>query len=203
MSDVTKKLLAVSEKAAKAFDASSANLQKTMAEMSAMSTQFQTLCLEVENKESELVELSQELVDAKRRNQVELELAASENKKAMLDSLLSEFGLEAHAAGTVRDLTQQLLEANADVEDKVLSAVSAAQREINLAHASEKAKLVSEHAVATADLKADLKAAEGRIQFLTENNSDLKDMLASERDARVKVAEAAKPNYISGNGAAK
>lgn len=189
MTTEVKKTITAVDKSTKAISKSAADLLKVATELSGLVETSEALAFDIEAKSAELAAIDTKISEEERKAKAELVLRVLENEDGVLDKLLKARGLAKIEVAEVSKLTKDLETAIADNAEAIDAAVKAAETGLRIAASAEKSKLESEHAVATATLTANNSSLENRIQFLTESNASLKDMLDNEREARVTMSQ--------------
>jgi chromosome segregation ATPase len=195
-----KKVITAVDKSTKAMSKVTADLSKVMTELKSLTEVSEALAFDIEEKSSELRNISANISEEERKAKAELNLRILENAEAVLDKLLSERKLAKISTSDLSELQVALDEAKADNQAAIDAAVKSAETGAAISKSSAIAQLKSEHAVETAELKAQNSSLQSEIAFLKTNNEDLKKIIESEREARVKMSENASQPTINVNG---
>lgn len=181
------KVLTASDKATKAMGAAAAALESSM---SIATTALPELLVAIEEKQSELAQLTQTTDDAVRRSKVELELRVAENEDKVLADLLKKRGLALVTVAEVENMKLTIAKMEADMAGDIASAIAAASEKMAADHSLEITKLNSEHSVATAEANAKIGALQDKVSHLEAGLENARNDLTAERNARVAIAEA-------------
>lgn len=181
------KVLTASDKAIKAMGAAASSLE---ASMSIASAALPELLVAIEEKQSELAQLTQSTDDATRRSKVELELRVAENEDKVLADLLKKRGLALITVAEVEDMKTTIVKMEENMASDIASAIATASEKMSADHSLEISKLNSEHSVATAEANAKIGALQDKVSHLETGLINARDDLNAERQARVAIAEA-------------
>lgn len=189
MSEVKKTITAVT-KATGALSKISIELQKQMSALGGFSETVHILAEDIEYKQQELSAVEQEISDAKRKANAELKLLILEDEDTIVKNILDNRGLTAIDTDELSTLRIDLTTAQYDNEDAINSAVAAqadkGKRELEAALTSAKLG----HEVSTANDTATITMLRTQLADAREANTELKQMLNEEREARVSIAKA-------------
>lgn len=189
MSEVKKTITAVT-KATGALSKISIELQKQMSALGGFSETVHILAEDIEFKQQELTTIEQEISDAQRKANAELKLRILEDEDTVVKSILVNRGLTTIDADELNSLRNELAAAQYDNEDAINSAVAAqaskGKRELEAALTSAQLG----HEVATANDTATITMLRTQLADAREANTELKQMLNEEREARVSIAKA-------------
>lgn len=180
------KVITVADRTTKALATAAAQLDALMTEAG---TTLPSLLNQIEEKQSELVALTQEVENKSRMAAVELNLLVAENEGSVLNSLLEKRGLASITEADLKSLKSELVEAKKDNDDIVVGAVEQTIKELEGKFKLEVLQLTSAHDKAQAESKAKTDAAEAKVKFLEESLAQARETIAAEREARVEVAQ--------------
>jgi len=186
MSDLNK-VLTATDKTSKAVLAANAAL---VANITIAQETLPALLTEIENKQSELLVIDQEIADKSRRAKVELGIKVSENEEAVLKGLLDKRKLAMVTTTDLATLQEELSKAQASDKSAIDTAVAIAVAGVK--RDAEMAALVikSAHEVATAKSTADIEALQTKVQHLESSLDAARADLTAERAARITIAQA-------------
>lgn len=193
----TKKVMTKVDQSTKALTKTISDLTKVAGNLEALSTATEALTTEIQVKEGELAAIEQNVKESERQANAELKVRIVENEDRVLSQLLTARGLANISQADVNSLKDSLANAEADNTNEIEMAVSKANQAAAIKYNAEKSKLESDHAVATAELKADKAALQNKVEFLEETVTSLKAMIEAEREARVKMSENASQPTIN------
>lgn len=192
-----KKTITQVDKSTKAMNSAVTALTKTMNELSSLTEISDSLAFDIEQKSSELTSIKENINNELRSAKAELNIKILENEDKVLDQLLKDRRLAKIEETEVQTLKSDLQEAQASNEAAIEDAVNQAIRNEKIASNAQQARLESQHSVETAELKAENVALKSRIEFLTESNEQLKQMIDNERVARVDMAKNASQPVVN------
>lgn len=190
MNEATSTLITTADRSVRAISAATSGLVKVVAEIQALSTITDTLAADIQQRESQLANLSRQLDLDTRAANAELAVRVSEAQNVVLNQLLAKNGLARISDADLASLNTNLTYATANAAANTEAAVKAAE---NSLHASYNGKLKAQEAefkVANAEITANLRALSERNQFLVEELAKARQDLVAERDARIKIAQA-------------
>lgn len=189
--DQVKKFDTATDKSTKALVTATNNLNKVLGDLGAQVELVDVLSEEIQVKQGQRDNLDKELGIKVREHEAELALQCRENEEALTTTLLQKSGRADISVDELSTLRNEVEELKESAQSAVETAVASTKRNSEAALSSLKTKLESEHAVQTADLKANISSLEGRVGYLVEQVNTYKQMLDDERQARVTQAEAA------------
>ncbi len=189
MSEV-KKVITVSDRSTKALINAVAGLDKVVGELSSLADSSAKLADEIEFKQSQLDNLNSEFENKFRESAANLRLRVLEDEEGVLLQLLQSRGLAHISASKVQDLQTQLEDAQTSNEIAVKEAVSKAQSDANREMNARLTAQESNHKVQVAELNANSKAKDDRIDLLTEQLEAARNDVKAERDTRLAIAQA-------------
>lgn len=190
MNEPVHTLITTADRSVKAITTATAGLAKVVADIQALATVAETLAGDIQQKQSELVDLERQLSDNTRMNIAELNIRVAEAEETVLLELMNKRTLARLTVAERNQLIEDRDIAVANKEEAISAAVKSAESAL---HAQYNAKLNGQHAefkVANAELAADLRAVKERNIFLTEELTKVRYDLAAERDARIQIAKA-------------
>ena len=180
----------IAEKAQKALLKQAQDNKKLMEEITASAASLDTLIEAVQIKENALKNLEDQTKTQVREAAIELDLAVRENEQDVLTSLLQRYRYAAITQEAVQALQNRVSAAESVNAEAIAKAADEKSRSIYATAAAQLAALKAEHAVDTANISADLKAAHMQISFLQRQVIDLQAQVEADRTARVEIAKA-------------
>lgn len=166
-----------------------------------LSDQLEQLVHDTQVQEQRLSEV-QKNADAKvREAAAETAIRIRENAQEVLEELMSDRKLAYIAQSDLYKLQDQLEEAVADNEQAIKTAVATATSRIEKDALHAKALLVAEHEKEMQEHIHTIASLRAQMSTLTQANVNLHAELREEREARVKIAEAAGKQNITVNSA--
>jgi len=190
MNEPVHTVITTADRSVKAITTATAGLAKVVTEIQALATVAETLAGDIQQKQSELVDLERQLSDNTRMNFAELNIRVAEAEETVLLELMNKRTLARLTVAERNQLIEDRDIAVANKEEAISAAVKSAESAL---HAQYNAKLNGQHAefkVANAELVADLRAVKERNTFLTDELTKVRYDLAAERDARIQIAKA-------------
>ena len=184
----TKKSVTIVDKAVKALDKVNNDLTKAMAQLPSLSDIYTELLFNIEAKSSELADISKKVEIQEYEAKVDLGIRVKENEYKVLTKLLKDRDLAEISDDTLNALKTKAERVEVEVEREISSAVAKVRNSMTAAHSQELVELKAAHSVESAELQSDNTSLNHRIQFLTESNQRLENMLDEERKARVEVS---------------
>ena len=185
-----KKTLTVVDRSTKALSSAAEAIAKAATDLQGIATTANVLAQEIEFKQNELDNLEAQLVVKQREQAAELNLKVKEDADAVLATLLKERGLVTKTPAELKEVEKQLAEALEDNQEAVEAAVEVAVAAKVAEYTAKISSLESSHKVEIATLRANEKAAQERIVFLTQQNDKLEEQIAADREARIEIAKA-------------
>lgn len=189
MSEV-KNFVTVTERSTKAMLAASANLTKTIADLTTLANTSETIAQEIGFRQNELsqveAEYDQKLAEAK----ADLRIKVLNNEDQVLGNLLKARGLVTIEPGDLDTLRDNLTAAEHGQEDAIAAAVQQAVAQANREMQARLSQQESQHKVAIAELTANSKAKDDRVTMLTEQLDAARSDLKAERETRLAIAQA-------------
>lgn len=185
-----KKTLTVVDRSTKALSTAAEAIAKASTDLQGIATTANVLAQEIEFKQNELDNLEAQLVVKQREQAAELNLKVKEDADAVLATLLKERGLVTKTPAELKEVEKQLAEALEDNQEAVEAAVEVAVAAKVAEYTAKISSLESSHKVEIATLRANEKAAQERIVFLTQQNDKLEEQIAADREARIEIAKA-------------
>ena len=180
----------LAEKAQKALLKQAQDNKKLMEEITASAASLDTLIEAVQIKENALKNLEDQTKTQVREAAIELDLAVRENEQDVLNSLMQRYRYAAITVDDVNSLQNRVSAAESVNAEAIAKASDEKTRSIYATSAAQLAALKAEHAVDTANISADLKAAHMQISFLQRQVVDLQAQVEADRTARVEIAKA-------------
>ena len=180
----------IAEKAQKALLKQAQDNKKLMEEITASAASLDTLIEAVQIKENALKNLEDQTKTQVREAAIELDLAVRENEQDVLTSLLQRYRYAAITQEAVQALQNRVSAAESVNAEAIAKATDEKTRSIYASTNTQLAALKAEHAVDTANISADLKAAHMQISFLQRQVIDLQAQVEADRTARVEIAKA-------------
>lgn len=189
MSEV-KKVITVADRSTKALNTAATGLVKVAQDLAGLAEQAVSLATDIEYKQNDLDNLSQQFDTKFREQTAELKLKVVEDEDKVLASLLKARGLVTIAPNELNTLRSDLAVALDSNEDALAEAKAAGERSAAISYNAQKAAIESGHKVAIAEYQANEKASNQRIAFLETQIVDLKGQITAEREARITIAQA-------------
>lgn len=186
----TKKALTIVDKSTRGLSQAVASMKEIFPQVEQASKILTTLAGDIEFKQDALENLETAYANKVRALDAELDLQVKENKRKVLNTLLSEFKLAEISLEDLVDLRKDFEYAQREITKEINEAVNTAiAREKQIADSELKAT-ISNHQVEIATYKAQADAKDNQIAVLTGQVADLRDQIDKDRDAHVRVAEA-------------
>ena len=180
----------IAEKAQKALLKQAQDNKKLMEEITASAASLDTLIEAVQIKENALKNLEDQTKTQVREAAIELDLAVRENEQDVLTSLLQRYRYAAITQEAVQALQNRVSAAESVNAEAIAKAADEKSRSIYASTSAQVTALKAEHAVDSANISADLKAAHMQISFLQRQVIDLQAQVEADRTARVEIAKA-------------
>ena len=178
------------ERSIKAATAAAAAVAKASAELTAMTSTAEGLTNSIEDQEAKLAELVAKNDTAFREGAAELRLRVKEDAKTVLAELMVTNGLASISDFDLAALRKQvetlLAKDDADLKTAVASAVANTKREALAAALEVDAK----NRVDTASKDATIMQMKAQLDFMTQQNADLRKQIEDDRQARITIAQA-------------
>lgn len=190
MNEATNTVITTADRSVKAISAATAGLSKVVADVVALNGVVETLSGDIQQKESQLADLTRQLDLNARNAKAELAVRVTEAENEVLNQLLSKRALAQISVNDLDLLRQNLAQTTANATVNTEAAVKAAESSLHAAYGSKLKAVEADFKIANADLVARGAAASERIQFLTEELAKARQDLVAERDARIKIAQA-------------
>lgn len=178
------------ERSIKAATAAAAAVAKASAELTAMTSTAEGLANSIEDQEAKLAELKAKNDTAFREGAAELRLRVKEDADTVLAELLKSNGLADISNEELAALRKQVetLLAKDDAELKTAVAVAVAQAD-RVAKAAA-LELDAKYRVDTASKDATIMQMKAQLDFMTQQNADLRKQIEDDRQARITIAQA-------------
>lgn len=189
MSEV-KKVITVADRSTKALNTAATGLVKVAQDLAGLAEQAVGLATDIEYKQNDLDNLSQQFDTKFREQTAELKLKVVEDEDKVLASLLKARGLVTIVPNELNTLRSDLAVALDSNEDALAEAKAAGERSAAISYNAQKSAIESNHRVEIAEFQANEKAANQRITFFEGQVSDLKAQITAEREARITIAQA-------------
>lgn len=189
MSEV-KKVITASDRSAKGVVKAVADLSKVAVELTALAQSNVNLAEEIEFKQSQLADLDNQINTKEREGAAQLRLRVIENEDRVLADLMKARGLATISVADLNQLNTRAVNAEAGNEQAVEEARTSAFRQADSASKAQIAQLQGDHRVEMAELKANSKAKDNRIEFLEAQVTQLQGEVKAERDTRLEIAKA-------------
>lgn len=191
------KVITKVDKSTKSMEKVIVDLNKVMTELTTLTDVASNLSFDIEEKSSELEQIKVNITESERKANAELSIRILENADKVLENLLKERSLARITYSELNELRSSLDLAKADNSEAIASAVASAEKSAAISYSASRSKLESDHAVASAKLEADNSSLQSKIAFLEQSVTDLKEMLKSEREARVEMSKNASQPTIN------
>ena len=178
------------ERSIKAATAAAAAVAKASAELTAMTSTAEGLANSIEDQEAKLAELKAKNDTAFREGAAELRLRVKEDADTVLAELLKSNVLADISNEELAALRKQVetLLAKDDAELKTAVAVAVAQAD-RVAKAAA-LELDAKYRVDTASKDATIMQMKAQLDFMTQQNADLRKQIEDDRQARITIAQA-------------
>jgi len=184
-------VLSNTQKATKGLSAAQVALEKLIGTFAQNVVENETVLESVAIAQSKLDDLKEQTDIEVRKATIDFDLRLQEHKNKVITEVLQsndEVAVDVSYLSTLRDEG-----ANTGYYNKVAinRAVQAAVATVKAESTTALATANSEHAVETAELKADKASLESQVKWLTDSVTKLEESITAERAARVQMAEAA------------
>ncbi|WP_454890001.1 hypothetical protein [Serratia quinivorans] len=189
MSEV-QKVITVADRSTKSLIKATGDLSKVVSEIQGLAQSSVLLSEEIEFKQSELVSLTSQFDAQYREQTAELRLKVIENEDSVLAGLMKSRGYAVITGPELNQLKSDLQSSQSDNTEALASAKEEGARSARAEMQNKLNQLTSDHRVEIAELNADSKAKDSRIEFLEEQNESLKEQIAAERETRLEIAKA-------------
>lgn len=185
-----KNFVTVTDRSTKALVTATTNLDKTIKELHSLSASSEALAQEIGFRQNELSQIDVEYAEKLAEAKSNLRIKTLDNEEVVLGSLLKDRGLITVEPATLDELRDSAMSARADQQDAIDSAVAEAvnkaQREMHSRIAAQEAQ----HRVEIAELTANSRAKDDRVEMLTEQLKAARSDLEAERNTRLAIAQA-------------
>ena len=185
-----KKTITAMGQAQRSFTTATTSVQKVLAQIPAFEESLLSLSTQIEDKQSQLNGLNEELAEGVRRNKAELDLRVFEDEAQVLKELMAKHGFHAISSSDYQIMETKLENATRENEEQVQAAVTSAEKSLHVKYGSEKSSIESKHKEDTAEFKADIRALTSEKDMLSVQLERAQQDLKDEREARIKIAEA-------------
>lgn len=189
MSEV-KKVITVSERAAKGVIKATLDLGKVVSELNSLAQSGLTLAEEIEFKQSQLADIDNQINIKEREGAAHLRLKVIEDEDKVLGHLMRSRGLASISVADLDQLNMRVSVAEAGNAEAVEDARVTAFRQADSEAKARISQLQSEHRVEMAELNANSKAKDDRIISLEGQVARLQDDAKAERETRLEIARA-------------
>lgn len=183
------KVGSIADTASRKVDAATKAMTEAFNALSGASEQYADVVRNTQIAQDNLDLLTTEY-DAKKRNaEAELAIQIKENESAVLSRLLRNQGKVAVSDAEYSQLTREAAVIQQETQQQIKAATAAAKSEGAATSLAELNEAKQSHAIATADLNAEIKSQAAEIDMLESQITYLKETLKEEREARIKLAE--------------
>lgn len=189
MSEV-KKVITVAERSTKALVKVVADGQKLFSELAGLANSTVTLTEEIEFKQSQLVDIDNQIAATEREAKAQLRLRVIENEHKVLAELMRTRGYAVISHADLDALNSDLAAAKTDNDFAVSEAREAGYQAAAAKFGAENRELASQHKVELAEHKAQATAKNQRISDLEAQVTELRDQITAERNTRLEIARA-------------
>lgn len=189
MSEV-KKVITISDRATKGVIKATADLSKVAADLSVLAQSGVLLSEEIEFKQSQLADLDNQINTKEREGAAQLRLKVIENEDGVLANLMKSRGYATISVADLNALNTRLSVAEAGNDQAVEEARSSAFRQADATNKAQIAQLQGDHRVEMAELNANSKAKDNRIESLEAQVAQLQADAKAERETRLAIAQA-------------
>ncbi|HFG0035287.1 hypothetical protein [Klebsiella pneumoniae] len=189
MSEV-KKVITVAERSTKALVKVVADGQKLFSELAGLANSTVTLTEEIEFKQSQLVDIDNQIAATEREAKAQLRLRVIENEDKVLAELMRTRGYAVISHADLDALNSDLAAAKTDNDFAVSEAREAGYQAAAAKFGAENRELASQHKVELAEHKAQATAKNQRISDLEAQVTELRDQITAERNTRLEIARA-------------
>lgn len=186
----TNTVITVADRSVKAIGAATAGLSKVVAEVLALTATLENLSGDIQQKESQLADLTRQLDLNARNAKAELAVRVAEAETEVLHVLLAKNKLAKVTTDELQKLVDDLQTAKNTAAESIATAVKNAESALHAQYGSKLRSQEADFKVANAELVADLRAVKERNQFLTDELVKARQDLTAERDARIQIAKA-------------
>lgn len=190
MNEPVHTLITTADRSVKAITTATVGLAKVVADIQALTAVTETLADDIQQKQSELVDLERQLSNNTRMSTAELNIRVAEAEEDVLIELMGKRNLARLTIAERNKLSEDRDIAVASKEEAISAAVQSAESAL---HSQYNSKLRSQEAdfkVANAELVAELRAVKERNTFLTDELIKARNELTAERAARIEIAKA-------------
>ncbi len=190
MNEPVHTLITTADRSVKAITTATIGLAKVVADIQALTTVAETLAGDIQQKQSELVDLERQLSDNTRMNIAELNIRVAEAEETVLVELMNKRNLARLTIAERARLLEDRDTAIASKEEAISAAVQSAESALHAQYGSKLRSQESDFKVASAELVAGLRAVTERNAFLTDELVEARNELTAERAARIEIAKA-------------
>lgn len=190
MNEPVHTLITTADRSVKAITTATAGLAKVVTDIQALATVAETLAGDIQQKQSELVDLERQLSDNTRLNIAELNIRVAEAEETVLAELMNKRTLARLTLAERNKLIEDRDIAIASKEEAISAAVQSAESALHGQYNNKLRNQEADFKVASAELVAELRAVKERNVFLTDELVKARNELTAERDARIQIAKA-------------
>lgn len=190
MNEATNTVITVADRSVKAISAAAAGLSKVVAEIGSLTNVLETLSGDIQQKESQLTDLSRQLDLGARNAKAELAVRVAEAETEILNVLLAKNKLAKVTVDELTNVTTELARTRNEAAATTEAAVKAAESSLHAQYNSKLKMQEADFRVVNAEVVAKLTALTERNQFLVDELAKARQDLVAERDARIKIAQA-------------
>ena len=176
--------------AAKSVGKAVTELDKAVKAIATAASQAETITDEIATKQAELSALDAQLEEKKRKSEAELEIELLENKSKVVDGVLAQTGKVAVDKVEYEETIAACAKLKTDFNSEVSKEVAKANAIAKAGYEKDKQLDIANAAAANAQTVADLASTKAQVDIYKTQVAELIAQLSSERDARVKEAQA-------------
>ena len=178
------------ERSIKAATAAAAAVAKASAELTAMTSTAEGLTNSIEDQEAKLAELKAKNDTAFREGAAELRLRVKEDADTVLAELLKSNGLADISNEELAALRKQVETLLAKDGAELKTAVDVAVAQADRVAKAAALELDAKYRVDTASKDATIMQMKAQLDFMTQQNADLRKQIEDDRQARITIAQA-------------
>jgi chromosome segregation ATPase len=175
-------------------------LAKIAGDLTALNDVVEETTAKIELKEAEIAKLEVTFSEKEREMTADLALSMKENAESVVNNVLQNQGKVAIDAKELDELRDELNSSKVNFDKTVQAETNKAIALMSARHQTELTTQSLTHKTETAQVTADLKNAKDKIQSLEAQITDYKQQITSEREARVKIAQASQEAVVINQG---
>ena len=188
--DAVKTVTSVAQASTVALGKATSALQGIVAELASANDSYEQLVQNIELKQADLDRLDVTFTEKEREMKANLALKAKEHETNMVNDILNNQGKIGITKEEYANLTKELATIKAEYDKSVKAEVAKAVEVISSRHASELKQKDLQFVADTAEMKAEIKNANSKVQTLQTQVEDYKAQIVADRNARVEESKA-------------